>query len=144
MKIIREFQRKFRFLSNFYLVPIEYEGMIYPSVEHAYQSSKTDDPEERRHIAQMKNAGNVKKYAKKFQRSEDWENKKVRIMKELVKQKFEVPYLRTWLDDTKGSILQEGNLWRDEFWGVNLANGKGQNWLGKILMEIRDGIVPDE
>ena len=34
--MIKEFQGKYRFLSNFYPVFVEYEGEIYPSVEHAY------------------------------------------------------------------------------------------------------------
>lgn len=28
------------FLSNFYAIPIEYKGVLYPSVEHAYQAQK--------------------------------------------------------------------------------------------------------
>jgi predicted NAD-dependent protein-ADP-ribosyltransferase YbiA (DUF1768 family) len=32
--------------------------------------------------------------------------------------------------------LIEGNYWHDHIWGV--CDGTGTNWLGKILMEIRD------
>ena len=36
---------------------------------------------------------------------------------------------------TEDAILIEGNTWDDVFWGV--CDGKGENWLGKILMDVR-------
>ena len=38
---IGEFDGKFRFLSNFYPSPIFYDGILYPTVEHAFQAAKT-------------------------------------------------------------------------------------------------------
>lgn len=40
--MIREFQGEYRWLSNFAPVLIKLDG-IYPSVEHAYMSAKSDD-----------------------------------------------------------------------------------------------------
>ena len=40
--------------------------------------------------------------------------------------------------DTGDTELIEGNNWHDTFWGV--CKGKGQNNLGKILMEVRKDI----
>ena len=37
---------------------------------------------------------------------------------------------------TGDAELIEGNNWGDTFWGV--CNGRGENMLGKLLMEIRD------
>jgi hypothetical protein len=34
--------------------------------------------------------------------------------------------------------LVEGNRWGDQFWGVDLRTGLGENHLGKILMKVRD------
>lgn len=45
--MISEFKGESRFLSNFFAVPIMYEGVEYPSVEHAFQAAKSLDPEER-------------------------------------------------------------------------------------------------
>jgi predicted NAD-dependent protein-ADP-ribosyltransferase YbiA (DUF1768 family) len=36
---------------------------------------------------------------------------------------------------TGDAYLEEGNTWHDEVWGVYA--GRGTNWLGKILMEVR-------
>ena len=37
---------------------------------------------------------------------------------------------------TCSSIIIEGNLWQDTFWGV--VNGEGQNNLGLLLMLLRN------
>lgn len=39
---------------------------------------------------------------------------------------------------TGSAELIEGNVWNDTFWGV--CRGRGQNHLGRILMEVRDGL----
>ena len=38
---IPEFSGKYNFLSNFSNSPIKYEGIVYPTVEHAFQAAKT-------------------------------------------------------------------------------------------------------
>ena len=44
--------------------------------------------------------------------------------------------LREKLIATGDKELIEGNHWNDRFWGV--CRGKGQNHLGKLLMELRE------
>jgi predicted NAD-dependent protein-ADP-ribosyltransferase YbiA (DUF1768 family) len=39
------------------------------------------------------------------------------------------------LDATGDRKLVEGNYWHDTFWGV--CNGVGENYLGEILMHVR-------
>jgi predicted NAD-dependent protein-ADP-ribosyltransferase YbiA (DUF1768 family) len=51
--------------------------------------------------------------------------------------KFSDPVLREMLLDTGDAILEEGNMWNDTFWGIDLNTGKGQNHLGRLLMERR-------
>lgn len=46
-KPIRSFTGRYGFLSNFYPCKVEFEGAVYPSVEHAFQAAKTLDPDER-------------------------------------------------------------------------------------------------
>lgn len=41
--MIREFQGNKRWLSNFAPVQIKLEELIFPSVEHAYMSAKSND-----------------------------------------------------------------------------------------------------
>lgn len=68
----------------------------------------------------------------------DWEQVKVDLMRTFVRKKFENPFLRPMLLTTGDAELVEGNTWNDTFWGV--CRGAGHNWLGKILMEVRDEI----
>ena len=54
-----------------------------------------------------------------------------------MKQKFtKHKDLKEKLLATGDAYLEETNHWHDTFWGV--CKGKGQNHLGKILMEVRE------
>ena len=60
------------------------------------------------------------------------------IMEEVVRAKFtQNPDLARKLADTGDALICEGNTWNDTFWGVDIRNGKGENYLGKILMCVR-------
>jgi predicted NAD-dependent protein-ADP-ribosyltransferase YbiA (DUF1768 family) len=47
---IKGFFNEYRFLSNFHMTDIEYEGEVYPSVECAYMAAKTLDKELRKEL----------------------------------------------------------------------------------------------
>lgn len=140
--MINQFKGPHAFLSNFHPAPMRIDGIDFPTVEHAFQAAKTADRETKKKIAEKdtpgkaKRAGGRRGIIKDF--DPDWEAKKVQIMEDLCRRKFENPELRAQLDATKGHELQEGNTWNDTFWGVSLKTGKGRNELGKILMKIRD------
>lgn len=136
MNEITSFSNEFSFLSNFYECDVTFDGCTYRSVEHAYQSAKTFDVLQREMIRSATTAGNAKRLGRKVTIRDDWERVKLGLMRDLVHQKFSCPELRTALNATKGMNLIEGNHWNDTFWGV--CRGKGQNWLGIILMEVRD------
>ena len=135
--MITEFQGKYRFLSNFWITPIEYDGDIYPSVEHAYQASKTLNADERRKIRTANTPGQAKRLGGTTSIRYDWEKIKYRIMYDLVSQKFSTGILKQQLLDTGDEELQEGNRWGDTYWGISLITGEGENNLGNILMLIR-------
>ena len=46
--VINDFHNEYFFLSNFYSHPVVFEGVTYPSNEHAYQAAKTLDLEKRK------------------------------------------------------------------------------------------------
>lgn len=74
---------------------------------------------------------------------QDWKDVKLRIMEDLVRQKFcKNQELQKKLLDTKGAFLEETNTWNDKFWGV--CNGVGENHLGKILMRTRSALYKQE
>jgi ribA/ribD-fused uncharacterized protein len=134
---IGEFQGKYRFLSNFWPAEVEFEGIAYPSAEHAYQSAKTLDRGERERIAKITDAGEAKKAGRALKLRDDWEQVKFDVMEQCVRNKFtRNAELREKLLATGGAELIEGNTWGDRVWGV--YQGQGENRLGKILMKVRD------
>ena len=134
---IRQFKGRYRFLSNFYPTKITIDGKEYPSTEHYYQAMKFTDPELREKIQTASSPGKAKKMARSNQPREDWHDISLEVMKRALRVKFNNPKLRQKLLATGDSILQEGNTWGDEFWGVNLNTGEGKNHLGKLLMRLR-------
>lgn len=138
MSIIDSFSGDYSFLSNFYPVDVEFDGEVYPSVEHAYQAAKTYDISARELIRNAISPGRAKQLGEAVEIHSEWDKTKISIMNELLVKKFQDPKLRIMLMNTEGSDLLEGNYWGDTFWGV--CNGVGKNHLGQILMSIRNGI----
>lgn len=137
MKKIDDFRFEYRWLSNFEVADIEYEGIVYPSTEHAYQAAKVMDIEERKRIAALPYPKDAKREGKYLKLRSNWDSIKIQVMYDVCKYKFtKHAYLREKLLATEDAILIEGNWWNDTFWGV--CNGKGQNKLGEILMAIRE------
>lgn len=138
--MITSFFGAYRFLSNFYPSPITYEGILYPTVEHAFQAAKTLDVNERESVSKLEEPNQAKKIGKILDLREDWQLIKTDIMEELLRLKFADSNLMQLLKNTQPHELIEGNTWNDRIWGCVLVNGKwiGQNRLGKLLMKIRD------
>jgi ribA/ribD-fused uncharacterized protein len=139
---IDSFRGDFGFLSNFYEASIWVDGERYPSVEHAYQAAKAGDLATRKMIREAKTPGIAKKLGYSCQLPPDWDTRKVTVMRRLVTEKFKNPLLRSLLLATEDAVLVEGNTWNDTFWGV--CRGKGQNWLGRILSEVRERCRAEE
>lgn len=141
-KMIEGFFGKYRFLSNFHPAQVVFKQCVYPSVEHAYQAAKSADTAVR---ARFQDPNMPAKEARRLGREiklvECWENVKIDVMLDLLRQKFRHPDLRQKLLDTGNEELIEGNWWGDTFWGV--CNGKGQNWLGKLLMTVRSELLTE-
>ena len=138
------FSRKtgYDFLSNFFASTVAYEGTLYPTVEHAYQASKTLDKSTREIIRKAPDPNKAKRLGQSIVVRSDWHDVRVNIMKSLIKEKFENPFLKWRLLETKNKELINENRWNDKFWGV--VNGKGENWLGKILQDVRQEILNEE
>lgn len=132
------FFKDHRFLSNFYLCPIFYNGDYYQSNEHAYQAAKTHDPDEKRGIKNAATPNDARKLGSKCTIREDWETVKFQVMEDVNRLKFADPELRKMLLETGDKYLEETNWWCDKVWGT--FKGEGQNNLGKILMKIRQEI----
>jgi len=141
-KVVNKFDGIYRFLSNFHDVYqhtgryIEWDGFNFPTVEHAYQAAKTRKFDEQQEILNCQTPGQAKRLGKRVTLRPDWEEKKLMIMEQLLRQKFNLPYYESRLLSTGSAELIEGNEWGDCFWGVYF--GRGLNHLGKLLMKIRE------
>lgn len=136
MEIINEFKGKYRFLSNFYKCPIEYEGKTYPSAENAFQAAKCLDDSVRDKFLKIEPA-EAKKLGKTVALNPDWEHIKLDVMYTILKTKFSDPKLREMLLSTGEALIYEGNTWGDTFWGYDIKRGYGHNHLGRMLMQLR-------
>jgi ribA/ribD-fused uncharacterized protein len=139
--MISDFSGPHFFLSNFYPSPVTYEGVVYASVEHAFQAAKALDPETRVSIQQAGTPDQAKRLGRRATLRADWEQVKVSIMEQILRQKFTDAQLAESLLATGDEELLEGNTWNDRFWGAVYNYGtrqwEGQNHLGKLLMKLR-------
>jgi N-glycosidase YbiA len=104
------------FLSNFHPSPIEVDGVVYPTVEHAFQAAKTFDRAEKQSVADGATPGAAKRLGRKVRLRPDWEQVKIGIMEELVRLKFTTgPDLLAKLLATGNAELIEDNTWNDRF-----------------------------
>lgn len=145
--MIDSFTRDYFFLSNFYNVYLEYEGIIYCSTEAAFQAAKSLDISEKMRIARM-SPSDAKRAGRKIQLRPDWEEIKDKVMYDVCYEKFtnnDALHLKERLLETGKEELIEGNTWHDNYWGnctcEKCKNIAGQNKLGKILMEIRKELL---
>lgn len=134
---IDQFVGKYEFLSNFFPTQVHLDDVDYPTVEHAYQAAKTPDDGERQQIRSAKTPAQAKRLGQKVLLRENWDVLKLEVMRALLVEKFSHSDNRAKLEATSPAMLIEGNVWGDEFWGV--CKGIGQNNLGLLLMQIRDG-----
>lgn len=152
MSYINSFKGRYFFLSNFYPCEINHKGITYPSVEHYYVALKVTTmqfidgiyytaPDFRELIARILDAGDVKKLGRRVKVRSDWNEKKLEFMEWGIREKFKDPKLGEMLLDTGDLELIEGNNWHDVYYGkcsCHKCNGSGENYLGKILMKIRE------
>ena len=135
-KVIDSFSGPYHFLSNFSAAEVWLDGESYPSTEHAYQAAKTTDRGWRRMVQLAPTPNAAKRIGRKAPMRQGFDDIKVEVMFQLVRQKFrQHADLSEKLLATGDAELIEGNWWGDTFWGV--CRGEGENNLGKVLMRVR-------
>jgi ribA/ribD-fused uncharacterized protein len=145
------------YLSNFFGAIFEVQGIQYPSVEHFYQSMKSDDPAVQLQIRSALTPGIAKRWGGQIECRPDWEDEvgtpalremfrdqhgymldltKDHMMFMGLTHKFsQRRELRSKLLDT-GDVELIENAPKDAYWGSG-KNGTGLNKLGRMLMFIR-------
>ncbi len=157
--MITDFRGPHRWLSNFHLANIVFEGEIYPSSEHAYQAAKADcvgtsalfpepstaglaacDEERARFREPGLTCRDAKRLGSAIRLRWDWDDVRLGIMETILRDKFSRHAdLQRLLLETGDEVLVEGNSWGDRYWGVSPPppEGTGDNHLGRLLMQIR-------
>ncbi len=131
-------------LSNVHACDVEgVNGWRFQTLEHAYQAAKVDPAAPNaqnwyQRIYKAATPAEAKRLGRLCPLRSDWEQSKIEEMRCLLARKFSHPTLRKMLLETGDAELIENNTWGDTFWGVYI--GTGENWLGKLLMELREGI----
>jgi len=145
-------EEPYGWLSNFERSPFEVDGKTYPTNEHYYQSKKANNPVLEEYIRNAPNATIAMGLGRMLERqpydkylSDDWYKdagtdypRKLNIMLKGLRHKFKNPLLREKLLNTGDAEIHE-HTEDDFFWGDG-GNGKGESWLGKLLMKVREEI----
>lgn len=145
--------------SSFYDTVFKLDDVEYKSAEHAFQAIKAKtfgDEEHFKKILKAKSAQSAKSFGRKVEKFDDkiWNEKKEDVMRQILRAKFsQNPEIRKKLLDTGDKILAEANP-RDNYWGIgtssttsiakNPSKWKGENKLGKLLMELREELRAED
>lgn len=133
---------EFACFSNFSIYPLMYDGVLWPTTEHAYQAAKFDDQKTKDEIL---NAGspleafNIGRDSKNILRK-DWYEKRAIVMESIVREKIkQYPEVYEMLIKTGDREIVEASP-IDPFWGWG-SDEKGENNMGKIWMKLRSEIM---
>lgn len=133
-----EFRGKYWFLSNSSQYPFDYKigDKIYrfQCVDAAFEASKCPERAEEFVGLLGKEAKALGKTLKKKEIRSDWNDVKLSILKDILREKFKNHQLAMQLATINEPITFDNN-YHDIYWG--LYQGKGQNHLGKLLSDIQ-------
>jgi len=134
-------QGDFGCFSNFSRHQVVIKNKRYRTTEHYYQSQKfaTTDPLYANKIAKTARPSEAAKLGRDRSRKllrKDWESAKIGVMRIALRAKVDQhPEIRELLLSTGDRKMEETSP-TDAFWGTG-QDGKGQNWLGRLWMELR-------
>ncbi len=143
IRFYRANEKPYGAFSNLYKRAIAFEGREYPSAEHAYQAGKARKASVRDWLLSAPTPAHVAMAAHGLYSWDvvpNWAKTKCHRMKQVLIAKF------TQHDDLRELLLSTGTATLIEagrvdnavnrFWGQ--VNGRGQNQLGLLLMEVRE------
>lgn len=143
MRTINSFRGQYAFLSNFWMCPVKFGDLLFPSAEHAYQAAKSDSYVIRESFVHLATPADAKRKGRQVTLAPFWDqNWADSVMTTVVTDKFTRNQdLLAKLLATGDAELIEGNTWHDNYWGsctCSRCGNRGKNTLGKILMSVRD------
>lgn len=139
-EVIGFYPREFYCLDNFSAFKVEYNGIVYSTAEHAYQTSKfiesaPDIAEQIRNSFSPHEAQKIA-YMNKDKQNPNWDDIRLSVMEDILRAKAKQnPYVRKKLVQTKDFEIVEDSP-KDSYWGWG-ADRKGDNHLGNLWMKLR-------
>jgi ribA/ribD-fused uncharacterized protein len=145
---IESFSGPYRTLSNFAPYPTTFDGIEYPTAEHAYVAAKTIDRVIRDRVRSLPGPGGAKHFGRSIELRSDWLDVREAVMLDILRSKFGAnPEAAQFLLSTGSVELVEGNRWHDNYWGrcdckpCRRQGIGGLNTLGRLLMQVRRELV---
>ena len=142
IRFYRANEKPYGVFSNLYKRAVLFEGEVFPTAEHAYQAGKARKPQVRKWLLSAPSPSLLAMAAHGlyvWDIAPDWSQIKFDRMKRILLAKY------SQHDDLLQLLLSTGNARLVEsatvdnavnrLWGE--VNGKGQNKLGELLMEVR-------
>ncbi|WP_082845409.1 NADAR family protein [Paraburkholderia caribensis] len=146
IRFYRANEKPYGAFSNLYKRDIEFEGTVFPTAEHAYQAGKARKPQVREWLLAAPSPSLLAMAAHGlyvWDIAPEWSKTKFDRMKRVLTAKYsQHDDLRKLLLGTGDAVLIETATVDNavnRLWGE--VNGKGQNKLGQLLMEVRDELL---
>lgn len=148
LKFYRANEKPYGVFSNLFRCEIKFEDRLFPTAEHAYQAGKAVKPAVREWILMAPTPALAAMAAHGLYTWDvvpNWASIKVDRMRAVLRAKFsQHENLKKLLLDTgKRRLVEAGttNNAVNRFWGE--VDGKGENTLGKLLMELRGELLSE-
>ncbi|MGB3460769.1 MAG: NADAR family protein [Rhodanobacter lindaniclasticus] len=143
IRFYRANERPYGVFSNLYRSPVELDGVVYPTAEHAYQAGKARKSAVREWLMSAPSPALLAMAAHGlyyWDITPGWSTNKFDRMRRVLAAKFsQHEDLKELLLSTGNSRLVESATIDNEvnrLWGE--VNGVGRNMLGNLLMEVRE------
>lgn len=142
-KAVYFFSSPFDPLNNWSAHAVKVWGKTFTTLEHAYHFKKfeTTTPDAAKRVFESPSPWAAFKLSREYKNKvrSDWDSIKVAVMRELLVAKLtQNEDIKEILKRTGSREIVENSPW-DSFWGCG-PDGKGDNNLGKLWMELRETI----
>jgi ribA/ribD-fused uncharacterized protein len=148
IRFYRANEKPYGAFSNLYRRTVTFEGVVFPTSEHAYQAGKARKPAVRDWILSAPTPALAAMAAHGlyvWDVAPDWAQTKFGRMRQVLRAKFDQH------EDLRQLLMSTGNARLVEVGTVNNAvnrlwgevDGKGENMLGVMLMELRDSYAKE-
>ncbi|MDA0564568.1 NADAR family protein [Streptomonospora sp. S1-112] len=124
-------------LRNDYPAPIDVEGEVYPSVQHAYWALSTAQAADRTRVREAPSTREAQERGGRARRRPDWPAVRLAVMADLLRAKFtQHPDLAEVLLSTGEAPISYTGFSDSPYW-LDDPDGRGRNWMGRLLELVR-------